>query len=355
MLAAMMPRLTGVICALAAACLFGSSAPAAKVLVGAIDPWLLAGLLYLASGVGLGLYQGARRLLPRSARETPLGSRDWPWLAGAIMAGGVVGPVLLMFGLSSGSAAQSALLLNLESVFTALLAWVGFRENLDARIVAGMAAIAAGAMVLAWEGRGEAALNWSAALVAGACLAWAVDNNLTRNISGGDPVQIAALKGAVAGGVNVLIAVARGARWPSLTLTLGAGFVGLLGYGISLVLFVLALRYLGAARTGAYFATAPFVGAVGGIVALGESPTPQLLVAAALMAGGVALLLTERHEHEHRHEALEHDHLHWHDEHHRHSHERGTAEREPHAHPHVHDPLRHRHPHYPDLHHRHRH
>jgi drug/metabolite transporter (DMT)-like permease len=341
--------------ALAAAVLFGLSAPAAKLLAGAVDPWLLAGLLYLGSGIGLSLYRLAQRLLGRSGSDAPLRRQDLPWLGGAVAAGGVIGPVLLMYGLAAGTAVQSSLLLNLEGVFTALLAWSLFRESFDARIAVGMAAIAAGAAVLSWKPAEPLAPGAPALLVTGACLAWAIDNNLTRKVSGGDPLQIAALKGIAAGSINVLMAVVQQAPWPSAAAILGAGVVGFLGYGTSLVLFVLALRFLGAARTGAYFSTAPFVGAIMGALALHERPTWQTLVAAVLMGTGVWLHLTERHEHEHQHEALEHTHAHVHDEHHRHSHAPGTPPGEPHSHVHVHVPLRHSHPHFPDLHHRHHH
>lgn len=341
--------------ALGAAVLFGLSAPAAKVLTGRADPWMVAGLLYLGSGVGLGVYRLGRRLAGHQPGETPIRPHDVPWLAAAILAGGVVGPVLLMFGLATGSAAASALLLNVEGIFTALLAWFIFREHFDARIAMGMAAIAFGAATLAWDSSRGVAVDRAALLVGGACLAWALDNNLTRKVSASDPVQIAALKGILAGTVNVVLALARGGELPGIRVLLAAGVVGLLGYGTSLVLFILALRHLGTARTGAYFSTAPFMGAVTGVIALGEPVTTQLLVAAGLMAIGVWVHLSERHEHEHAHEPLEHDHLHWHDLHHQHAHSPGTPVGEPHAHPHVHLPLRHGHPHYPDLHHRHRH
>jgi drug/metabolite transporter (DMT)-like permease len=341
--------------ALAAAALFGLSAPAAKLLAGAVDPWLLAGLLYLGSGVGLGLYRLAERLLGRAGSEASLASQDLPWLGGAIAAGGVIAPVLLMYGLAAGTAVHSSLLLNLEGVFTALLAWFVFRENFDTRIAGGMAAIAGGAAILSWKPSETLALDTGALLVAGACLAWAIDNNLTRRVSGGDPLQIAALKGLAAGSINVLLAAARHAPAPSLAAVLGAGVVGFLGYGTSLVLFVLALRLLGTARTGAYFSTAPFVGALAGVLALQEPLTGRIGLAAALMGVGVWLHLTERHEHEHQHEALEHSHAHVHDEHHRHDHPPGTPPGEPHSHLHVHAPLRHSHPHFPDLHHRHPH
>ncbi len=342
--------------ALAAALLFGLSAPAAKMLVSVTDPWLVAGLLYLGSGTLLALFLVARRAAtPGRRHEASLARADWPWLSAAILTGGSVGPVLLMFGLSWGSASDSALLLNLEGVFTALLAWFVFREHVDRRIAAGMAAIFTGAMALAWSPSDGLRLTWSSLAVAGACLAWAIDNNLTRMVSSGDPVQIAALKGLIAGAVNVAIAFGRGGRLPGLTMLVGAAGIGVFGYGISLVLFILALRHLGAGRTGAYFSTAPFVGALGGVLALGEPVTGPLLAAAALMGVGVWLHVSERHEHEHVHGGIAHDHRHAHDEHHQHDHPAGTPSGEPHSHRHVHAPLGHSHPHFPDIHHRHGH
>jgi drug/metabolite transporter (DMT)-like permease len=352
---AMDARRTGPGLALGAAVLFGLSAPAAKLLAGTVDPWLLAGLLYLGSGIGLALYRLTGRLLGSAVREAPLARRDLPWLTGAITLGGVVGPVLLMYGLALGTAVQSSLLLNLEGVFTALVAWSIFRESFDARIAVGMAAITAGAAALAWNPAGTFALDASALLVTAAGLAWAIDNNLTRMVSGGDPLQIAALKGVAAGTINVVLAIAQQAPWPGPAAMLTAGIVGVLGYGTSLVLFVLALRRLGSARTGAYFSTAPFVGALAAAVVLEEPLHWRTLIAAILMGAGVWLHLSERHEHEHQHEALEHTHAHIHDEHHRHPHAPGTPSGEPHSHAHVHEPLRHRHPHFPDLHHRHHH
>jgi drug/metabolite transporter (DMT)-like permease len=348
-------RPTGPVVALAAALLFGLSAPAAKLLVAVADPWLLAGLLYLASGVGLGLYRFGRRRLGRPA-EAALTRHDLPWLAVAIVTGGVVGPVLMLFGLASGSATQSALLLNLEGVFTALLAWFVWHEAFDRRIAAGMVAIALGALVLAWDPAAPLALDAAGALVMGACLAWAVDNNVTRRIAASDAVQIAACKGVVAGAVNLVIALAGGAALSGAGVLAAAAIVGVLGYGSSLVLFVRALRDLGTARTAAYFSTAPFIGAVAGLVVLEEPVSSRLLGGGVLMAAGVWLHLRERHDHGHTHEPVTHDHLHRHDDgHHDHVHADGPAGDEAHAHPHRHSPVEHRHPHYPDLHHRHRH
>ncbi|AWK87729.1 DMT family transporter [Azospirillum thermophilum] len=342
-------RRAGIAMALGSALLFGASTPLAKLLVGGLSPWLLAGLLYLGSGLGLAL---VRRLRP--AAEAPLARGDYPWLAAAILCGGVVGPLLLMSGLEAGTASAASLLLNLEGVFTLAIAWVVFRENVDLRVGLGAAAILLGAVLLSWEG-GSLSLGGGSLLVAGACLAWAVDNNLTRRLSAADPVQIAMLKGAVAGTVNIALAVAAGAELPDAGTMLAAGLVGFLGYGVSLVLFVLALRHLGTARTGAYFSLAPFVGALLAVAALGEPLSLRFVLAALLMAAGLALHLMERHEHPHEHEPMEHAHRHVHDAHHRHDHGPDDPPGEPHVHRHAHPRLVHRHPHYPDLHHRHEH
>jgi drug/metabolite transporter (DMT)-like permease len=344
---------TSVLAALGAALLFGASTPLAKALVGAVPPVLLAGLLYAGSGIGL---WSARIVRDRGVKGATLSRDEWPWLAGAIVAGGVFGPALLMYGLTRTSAAAASLLLNLEAVLTALLAWIVFRENADRRIVLGMALIVAGGALLAWPAGDTGRTNLSGALaVAGACACWAVDNNLTRRVSASDPLFIAGTKGLVAGFTNVALALAGGAHLPAPAVSAAAMGVGFAGYGVSLVLFVLALRGLGSARTGAYFSTAPFVGATIAIVAFGEAVSPFFWWAAALMAGGVGLHLIEVHEHKHTHEPLTHTHAHRHDEHHQHEHSGGWDGREPHTHAHTHRLLVHRHPHYPDLHHRHGH
>jgi len=342
----------GVMVALVAAMLFGTSAPLAKLLLRDMAPQLLAGLLYLGSGAGLLLLWLWQR---RARREASLTRRDAPWLGGAVVFGGVLAPVLLMSGLARTPASSASLLLNLEGVFTALLAWTIFRENVDRRIALGMVAIVAGGIVLSWEGR----LDWGGLagplMVAAATLCWGIDNNLTQKVSAGDPVQIAMLKGLAAGGVNTAIAMALGANWPPFARIGGAALLGFLGYGVSLVLFVLALRQLGTARTGAYFSLAPFVGAAVSFIIFREQPSIAFAAGAALMAVGVWLHVTERHEHAHAHEPLSHDHLHRHDEHHQHVHGAGVAAGEPHSHAHQHEPIAHSHAHYPDIHHRHGH
>lgn len=337
--------------ALASALLFGLSAPVAKILVGGIDPWVLAGLLYCGAGGGLFLW----RLVAGSTSEARLARGDWPWLACAVVAGGIAGPILLMTGLARIDAAPASLLLTLEGVFTALLAWFVFRENFDRRIALGMLAIVAGALALNWAPVEAGIDPWGAAAIALACLAWAIDNNVTRKISLADPVQIAAIKGAIAGPTALAIGLAAGGAMPDAGAGLAALATGFLGYGASLVLFILALRHLGTARAGAYFSTAPFVGAAVSVPLLGEPVTAGLLLAGGLMALGVWLHLSERHAHDHEHPELAHEHRHAHDEHHDHDHPPGLDPRAPHTHFHVHRPLRHRHGHAPDSHHRHTH
>jgi drug/metabolite transporter (DMT)-like permease len=341
--------------ALMAAVLFGASTPLAKMLLGSLHPILLAALLYAGSGIGLGLWLLLRRMFRNVASEAPLRPRDLPWLGGAIAFGGVLGPVLLMLGLAATPASTTSLLLNLESVLTALIAWVVFRESVDRRVFLGMLAIVAGGIVLTVQRDTQAQLPWAALAIAAACLCWAIDNNLTRAVSGGDPVQIAAIKGACAGTINTGIALILGYRLPDLAHVAAAAGLGLAGYGISLVMFVIALRHLGTARTGAYFSTAPFVGAALSLALLRETPSLPFDIAGLLMAIGVWLHVSETHAHEHTHEPLAHDHRHRHDEHHQHTHDFPWDGEEPHTHAHVHAPLAHSHPHYPDIHHRHGH
>lgn len=342
----------GVAAGLAAAALFGVGTPLAKLLLTAdVSPWLLAGLLYCGSGAGLLAY----RLATGRPRVRPAAS-EWGWIAGAVGLGGVLGPVLLMAGLASMPASGASLLLNAEGVFTAVIAWVVFRENVDRRVALGMLAIVAGAAVLSLGDASGVALGAGPGplLILGACLCWGLDNNLTRRVSLTDATWLAMVKGLVAGPTNLVLAAAAGASWPGPGQLAGALAIGLASYGVSLVLFIVALREVGAARAGAYFGTGPFVGAALA-VALGEPLTWQLGVAGALMAAGVALHLTERHEHVHTHAALEHTHLHRHDAHHQHAHDQPIAPGVWHTHPHRHEPVTHAHPHTPDAHHRHRH
>lgn len=346
------PLWPGVPLALASAALFGAAMPLSKVLLGGVDPQVLAGLLYLCAGIGLAIVHIGRAVVGLSAPEAPLCRADLPWLAAVVLFGGVLGPLLLMLGLDRTDAASGSLLLNMEGIATMAIAWLVFRENVDRRLLIGAAAIILGVVVLSYEGQ-MAQLNFGAVLIAAACLAWGIDNNLTRKLSSSDPVMIAMIKGLAAGVINFGIGLARGGEVPPVSAAGLAGIAGFFGIGVSLAMFVLALRHLGAARTGAYYALAPFIGAVISVLFLGDDLTLKLVIAAALMAVGLWLHLTERHAHEHGHGDLEHEHAHMHDAHHQHAHDRPVTE--PHTHRHSHNGLRHTHPHYPDLHHRHGH
>ncbi|ANJ57806.1 DMT family transporter [Pseudomonas silesiensis] len=339
--------------ALAAAALFGASTPLAKQLGVNVSPVLLAGLLYLGSGLGLTVVRFVR---DHGWKKVGIASSEWPWLIGAIAFGGVLGPVALMFGLTRTSGATASLMLNLEAVLTALLAWVVFKENADRRIVGGMVAIIAGGVVLAWPQQTTQTHDLLGPLaVSLACLCWGIDNNLTRKVSASDAVFVAGFKGLVAGLVNCSLALLLGARWPDFSVLAPTLVLGFVGYGISLVLFVLALRGLGSARTGAYFSTAPFLGAAIAILALGEPVSLSFWAAAVLMGIGVWLHLTESHAHEHQHLPMTHEHRHVHDEHHQHEHSFEWNGTEAHSHVHDHAQIQHSHPHFPDIHHRHTH
>ncbi|MDE2142814.1 MAG: DMT family transporter [Elusimicrobia bacterium] len=276
--------------ALLAPLLFGLGAVASKALLTDVPPVLLAGLLYLGSGLGLGTVWLLR---PRASplAGAPPARADFPWLAGAILCGGVAGPVLLMMGLARTSASAGSLLLNLETAFTAVLAWSFFGERASGKLAAGIGLVLLGGAVLSWPEPGLLAESrWQGSLlIAAACLAWGLDNNLSQRISGKDPVVIAALKGLVAGAVNVGLAAAAGARWPGIIPVAKAGLVGFLSYGVSLVCFILSLRKLGSARTSLYFALAPFIGAAFGIAFLHEPMTVRLALGAGLMAAAAFL------------------------------------------------------------------
>ncbi len=343
----------GIILALLSALLFGASTPLAKMLLGVVSPFVLAGLLYLGAGIGLSVVHILRNALRMPAAEAPLRRADMKLLAAVILAGGVLGPVFLMLGLGRTDASSAALLLNVEGLATMAIAWLVFSEYADRRLLFGAFAILAGAVVLSWQG--GAALNGGAVLIVAACVCWGVDNNLTRKLSSADPVKIVMLKGGAAGGINLALGLAQGGGLPGAWVLSGALVLGFLAYGVSLMLFVLALRHLGAARTGAYFSLAPFIGAVLAVALLHEPLTARLLLAGGLMAIGLWLHLSEQHAHDHTHDVMEHTHRHVHDRHHLHVHAAGDPAGLPHSHAHRHEALRHRHPHYPDLHHRHGH
>jgi drug/metabolite transporter (DMT)-like permease len=350
-------NLAWIACALASAALFGASTPAAKALLGVVDPVVLAGLLYCGAGIGVALLRtlAAPILNAPAARQQPLARPDFGWLAAAIAFGGVAGPVLLMLGLARTPAATASLLLTLEGAATALLAWFVFHENFDRRIALGMTLMVAGAATVAWSGAPTIEGLAGPLAIVGACVAWGIDNNLTRKVSLADPLQIVQLKGLTAGPATLLLGWWAGGSLPAPLAILMGGLVGFVGYGLSLALFIVALRHLGAARTGAYFSTAPFIGAATAVIAFQQPLTIQLVAAGALMALGVWLHVTERHEHAHTHRRMAHAHSHVHDEHHRHRHGPHDPPGEPHTHAHEHEVLTHAHPHVPDMHHDHRH
>ena len=339
----------GLFVGLCAAVSFGLSAPLAKRLLDDVRPQMLAGLLYLGAFVALVLVGR------RSRSEAPLRRADAPRMAGMILVGDVVAPVLLLVGLERVSGVSGSLLLNLEGPFTIAVGVAVFREHLPRGSWIGAMVIFVGAVLLG-VGPGEASADWlGVGLIAVACACWAIDNNLTQSLRVRDPLVIVRIKAGVAGTVNLLLALVIGQRFPAIGVLAWVLVVGAIGYGLSVYLDALALRTLGAAREAAVFAVAPFAGALFAPVVLPESFGLQELLAGVLMAAGVALLLNERHEHVHRHEVLDHEHVHMHDEHHQHNHPEGMAVQEPHSHRHHHGDLVHAHQHVSDIHHRHTH
>lgn len=327
--------------------LFGISPPVAKVLLEDLDPVAMAGLLYLGAFIGLTIVS----MMRPSRSSAPLERKDAPWLAGAIMTGGVLAPVALMSGLTMVSGLAGSLLTNLEGVATALIAVLVFREHAGKRLWVALAAMTAAGVLLSWDPSGGTVDPMGPLLIVFAMICWGIDNNLTRQISGKDPVRIAQLKGLIAGSFSLSVAALLGVRLSLTPPLFFALLLGALSYGISLVLFIKALEGLGSSRTGAFFSLGPFVGAFVAVLFLGDPLTPPFIAAAALMALGVYVLLAERHSHTHRHERMTHTHVHEHDVHHRHGHDGEGA----HSHEHVHEAMVHSHVHWPDEHHRHGH
>lgn len=359
--------ITGVLLATASAALFGLSTPFAKLLEREIAPIMLASLFYLGTGIGFAVLSACSVSKKKQAKVLFLRRSDLAALTVVVTSGGVFAPICLMLGLSQSTATTASLLLNLEAVLTALIAWFYFHENCDRRIILGMLSITAGGAILSFNTNTDlAATTLSSisgpALIALACLGWAIDNNFTRKIAAADPQQIAMIKGLVAGLVNFALAMLLGQKLPSPATTVGALLLGFIGYGLSLVFYVRALRDLGNARTSAYFATAPFIGALTALLIFHEPITLSLALAALLMGCGVYLHISENHQHSHQHEFMMHEHEHVHDLHHNHKHEdddeppkREDGSEIPHTHKHQHEALIHSHKHYPDLHHRHKH
>jgi len=336
--------------ALAAALLFGVSAPAAKLLLSSAEPLILGAILYLGAGLGLSALRFAR---PGQPREAPLRVSDLPLLLGVTVAGAIVAPVLLLVGLQHITAVTASLALNLEGPLTIILAVLFFGEHLGVSAAAGALLVVLGAVALSFSpGTAIHGDVWGVLAVAGACLAWALDSNLTQRLSLRDPLAIVQAKGLVGGSVGLALALTLGAGVPHAS-TVGWGLLlGFVSYGLSVVLAVYAMRLVGVAREAAFFATAPFIGVLVSVAILGERFGLRELAAMVLMLIGLAMLLRERHSHSHVHEPMRHDHRHVHDEHHQHAHLSGDPPGEPHSHEHQHGALEHEHPHVPDLHHR---
>lgn len=356
----------GIVFAAGAAVLFGFAPVLCKPLLQKLTPVALAGFLYTGTGIGLGIYYFLR-VIPRSNTTRNLlpifswsSKQKWT-LAGIIFFGGILAPLSLCFALKSGLAFEVSLTLNFELIFTALLARLVFKEHLHVKVMIGMGMIFFSGILLAWPNNESFTLTNAMFLTLLASLFWAIDNNLSRGLSDQDPIFIALAKGIVAGGTNLILALqtgiylsSRGTAEGSFLTILLSLLVGFLTYGLSVVLLILALRHLGTSRAIAFFGIAPFIGALGSILFLGEPVTSLHIVIFFAMLFAILLMVTERHSHEHIHEALVHEHWHFHDEHHKHSHE-GWEGEEPHIHPHRHEPITHTHPHWPDIHHRHSH
>jgi drug/metabolite transporter (DMT)-like permease len=336
--------------ALLSAALFGASTPASKLLLASLGPFQLAGLLYLGAALGmLPIFVKERRAgdLPKLDRPNLIR------LIGAVVTGGILGPVLLLFGLRLALAGSVSLLLNLEMAATAALGVLFFREHLGrAGWLAVVGVIASGAIV-SWDAGWPGVL--AGTLVAAACICWGLDNHFTATIDGMSPSRSTFWKGSIAGATNLVVGLTIAPFHASVTVVGFALAVGALSYGVSIALYIASAQQLGATRAQAFFASAPFIGAALSFGFPGEPPAPAHPMGGALLAISVAVLFLSQHEHRHVHEATEHIHAHRHDEgHHIHDHP-GLSPEAQHTHWHRHERLAHAHPHWPDLHHRHRH
>jgi drug/metabolite transporter (DMT)-like permease len=339
-----------------AALLFGVSAPLSKLLLEGIDPIILAGLLYLGAGAATGGLLVLGRMIRVEGTEARIERRDIPWLAGATLTGGVLGPILLLLGLRLTHAAAASLLLNLEVVATGLMASLLFRESVGRRAWSAIIAVTIGGALLSIDLSRGLGISTGALLIVGACLAWGFDNNLIGRISLKDPKRIVMIKGLAAGAFSLLLGILLGNPLPSLSRTLYALALGAISYGASISFFVLSLRRVGAARASVLFGLAPFMGVAVSLVVFRQLPAWPFFAALVLMVLATALLVRERHEHWHMHTSMIHTHPHRHDDgHHEHEHTEDRDGNGPHVHAHAHGELAHSHEHRPDPHHRHVH
>ncbi|WP_139904954.1 DMT family transporter [Clostridium thermarum] len=344
--------------ALLSALLFGASAPLAKMLLGHIEPVSLASFLYLGSGTGLLLYQMITNLIGKKGHaEAPLLKKDFPWLLGAVLFGGIIAPIILMSSLKITPASTAALLLNFEGVSTTLIALFFFKESVGKRVWIAVSCITIASILLSWDFNNQWGFSLGALGVVGACVCWGIDNNFTRNISAKNPFSIAIFKGFVAGSFSLFLALLLKQHIPDFKVVLLAMILGFFSYGLSIVLFVLAMRELGSARTSAFFATSPFIGAILAFLLNNDVPSFMFVIALPVMILGTFFLLKEDHNHSHSHEHMVHEHRHSHNDNH-HNHVHLTGEVPPsgyHSHIHEHEEVLHEHPHTPDIHHRHAH
>jgi drug/metabolite transporter (DMT)-like permease len=348
-------HLPSIVQALFAALLFGASAPLAKLLLGDVEPVPLAAFLYLGSGLGLlgiKFFQVINRQgLDREARIKP---PDYLWLTGALLAGGVAAPITLLISLRNTPASTASLLLAFEGVATTLIAYFAFKEAISRRAWWAIALITLASIFLTINLNAEWGFSPGALGIMAACILWGIDNNFTRNISAKDPLIIVIIKGLGAGSFSLGMAVFFGIKLPGWETIFSAMLLGSLSYGLSIVLFIHAMRGLGAARTSALLGTAPISGILLSLIIFQDMPSWLFLIAAPLMLVGTLLLVDEQHEHHHIHESISHDHAHVHeDDHHQHCHDCDEALK--HSHLHQHDELAHTHHHLPDLNHRHVH
>jgi drug/metabolite transporter (DMT)-like permease len=345
--------------AILASILFGASAPLSKILLGQIEPVPLASFLYLGSGLGLMLFQILNLARKKQGfNEASLKKNDIPWLLGAIIAGGIAAPIILMASLKITPASTASLLLNFEGAATTFIAFLFFKESIGKQILGAILCITFASILLSWDFSNQWGLSIGALGIICACICWGVDNNFTRNISAKNPFTIVTIKGLAAGSFSLILSLTFNIPIPNLRVILLAMLLGFFCYGLSIVLFVFALRELGSVRTSSLFGTAPFVGAILSFIILGDIPNIMFYISLPIMIIGAALLLKENHSHTHTHELLEHEHKHNHtDGHHNHSHtsEPPISKNGYHTHMHLHEPLQHPHPHSPDIHHRHKH
>lgn len=347
-----------IIQALLAALLFGASAPLAKILLGQIEPVPLAAFLYLGSGAGLLIYQIMINLISKEKKgEAPLSKKDFPWLFGAILFGGVIAPIILMTSLRITPASTAALLLNFEGVSTTLIALFFFKESIGRRVWIAVSCITVASILLSWDFSNQWGFSLGALGVVGACVCWGIDNNFTRNISAKNPFTIVIFKGFGAGTVSLFLALILKQQFPNIKVVLLAMVLGFFSYGLSIVLFVLAMRNLGSSRTSAFFAASPFIGAILAFILYRDVPNIMFSAALPIMILGTIFLLKEDHNHKHHHEHIIHEHRHSHnDNHHNHTHLPGEVPPSGyHSHVHEHEELDHEHQHAPDIHHRHTH